>query len=160
MKAGHDSFEPVDPILLGVWRFPEKPGERRDQVRGIGEPPSMKTPRRSKHHSGVMLAGGRPGPDDAIKVLDVLGGDCPTLDGAMAEEVLVGQDGQSRIVSGGEDVVTSSSESLGRRRGMVDVKEQLHRERSCWRRRQSASASSATLALESIAASISSGKAA
>ncbi len=39
----------------------------------------------------------------------------------MAEEVLVGQCRQPRIIGGGEDVVTLSSKSPGRRRRMVDV---------------------------------------
>jgi hypothetical protein len=38
----------------------------------------------------MMLFFGRPDPDDAIKILNVLGDDRPTLSGAIAKEFLVG----------------------------------------------------------------------
>jgi hypothetical protein len=70
----------------------------------------------------MMLIGGRPHPYDAVEIFDVLGDDRPILGRGIAEEVLVGQRRQPGIVSRRNDIVAPSSESLGRRGGMVDVK--------------------------------------
>jgi hypothetical protein len=77
-----------------------------------------------------------------------------------SEKILVHHHCQRPIVGRNKYVVTLQAEAFGRDTRVVAVEEQLHPARSCWRRRQISSASSAAAMLAAIAPSISSGYAA
>jgi hypothetical protein len=143
----------LEVTLLTLW-VSEELAERDYEVFRVAQPASIKAARRRGHDPDVVLARRRPDVSDPIEVLQVLGNKRPLLCCRESKKIFVRHHCQIPIIGCCEYVVT---EAFGRDARMVDVEEQLYPARSCWRRRQISSNSSAAATLAAIAPSISSG---
>ena len=113
----------MHPVLLVIgWRVEER-GERHDEVLGIARASPMEPPGRGEDNAGVVLAPGRPCPDDASEVLGVFRYERPAIGAGMSKELLVGQGNHGRVIASGYDVMALMAQSLGRSRRMVCVEQ-------------------------------------
>jgi hypothetical protein len=147
----------MHPVTLLTRWVSEELAERDDEVSRVAQSASMKASRRREHDPDVVLTRRRPHASNPVEVLNVLGNKRPLPCRRESKKILVRHHCQNPIVGCCEYVVTLQAEAFGRDTRVVDVEEQLHPARSCWRRRQIPSNSSAAATLAAIAPSISSG---
>ncbi len=106
------SVEPVDPVERRVEPVVEERSEGADEVVGVGVAAAVEASRRGEDHPAVVVAACGPGPDDAVEVAGVLGDHDPTFTGGSAQEIIVFESAESRVVGRGEDVVALVAQSL------------------------------------------------